>query len=194
MNPLEIRKPEAKIDSIFLERWSPRAFSDKKVEDSHLKSVFEAARWAPSSFNEQPWRFLYANTEENLRVYRSLLGEFNQVWANRAPVLIFVLSKKRFSMNNQENSVYQFDAGASWMALAIQARKLGLYTHGMAGIKHEEVYSVLNVPKEDYTVLCAVALGYQGEVSELPKELQEKEQPSPRKVLSEIAWEGLFQA
>src|SRR4051812_17943450 len=114
-----MRIPAAKVDGLFIERWSPRAFSPEKVSPDDLAALFEAARWAPSSSNEQPWFFLYAATDEQLALFRPLLVDGNRVWADRAPVLAFLFARK-FSRrkSDQANRWGEFDAGAAWMALA----------------------------------------------------------------------------
>jgi len=181
------RETDAPIQSQFTERWSPRAFAAKPVSNEQLASLFEAARWAPSSSNEQPWMFLYANTEETLAYFRPLLVDANRRWADKAPVLMFVFARKAFAKNQKPNATANFDTGSAWMSLALQAHSMGLITHGMAGIHHERIYQELNVPKSDYEVLCAVALGYPGDATQLPEDLQAREIPSTRKPVSEFA-------
>src|SRR5208283_3204990 len=144
------RITEAEVDPQFIERWSPRAFSSKPVSEKVLASLFEAARWAPSSSNEQPWLFLYANTEEDLQIFRPLLVDANRVWADKVPVLAFAIARRTFAKNGNPNRCAVFDTGAAWMSLALQAHKLGLYTHGMGGIHVDKVYEVLGVPKDQY--------------------------------------------
>lgn len=186
------RTPENNVDNIFLERWSPRAFSSKPIEKEKLMTLFEAARWAPSCYNEQPWLFLYAAKEEDLKIFRNILVEQNQVWANKAPVLAVVFAKKNFTFNGKPNRWAEFDSGSAWMSLAIQANKLGLYTHGMAGFNENLAYELLNVSPDEYKAVAAIAIGYIGDKSKLPQELQEREEPSPRKTIAEITHEGKF--
>ncbi|MEE9218289.1 MAG: nitroreductase family protein [Acidobacteriota bacterium] len=189
----EIKNPrvaEAAVDPMFLERWSPRAFSSKPIPEETLRSLFEAARWAPSCYGEQPWLFLYAAKKEDLDLFRGLLVEGNRVWADRAPVLAFVFARRAFSRNDKPNRWAAFDAGAAWMSLALQARKVGLYTHGMGGFHEDKVYLTLNVPKEKYQAMAGIAIGYAGEPAELPSELREIEKPNSRKPLPQMAIEG----
>jgi nitroreductase len=186
------RNAEAKVDDQFLDRWSPRAYSSKPVPEELLQSLFEAARWAPSCYNDQPWLFLYAREEKELEYYRPLLADGNRVWTDTVPVLMFLLSRKQFAHNNKPNNWAVFDAGAAWMSLALQARKLGLYAHGMAGFHKDKVYEVLQVPEQAYEVVCAIAVGYYGDPSQLPEDVREREKPSGRKPLSEVSKEGKF--
>jgi nitroreductase len=186
------RNPTADVDSQFLDRWSPRAFDPSPLAEDQLAALFEAARWAPSCYNEQPWLFLYAVTPEDRARFAEALLSANQVWAPRAPLLFFVLCRRRFGHNNQENRHAPFDAGAAWLALALQARKLGLYAHAMAGFSRQKAYEILAVPQEDYDIMAAVAVGRGGDAQILPDDVAAREQPSQRKPLTEVAWEGRF--
>jgi nitroreductase len=187
-----LRVPEAPVDLMFLDRWSPRAFSPESIPEKTLASLFEAARWAPSCFGEQPWLFLYAAKKEDLELFRTLLVDGNRVWADRAPVLAFVFARRRFAHNNKPNRWCAFDSGAAWMSLALEARKLGLYTHGMGGIHEDKVYPALNVPREDYEAMAGIAIGRMGDASLLPPEVAAKESPNSRKPLAEVAYAGKF--
>ena len=186
------RKAAYPIDNIFLQRWSPRAMTGEELSDEKLLSLFEAARWAPSSYNNQPWRFLYAkrNTKE-WNVFFDLMVEFNQSWTKNASALVVVVSKKTFDFSGKPAQTHSFDTGAAWMSLALQATKQGLVAHGMQGFDYDKAKKALNVP-DDYNVEAMLAIGKQGKKDLLPKEMQDKEEPSDRKKLSEIAWEGKF--
>ena len=162
------------------------------MREGTLETLFEAARWAPSCFNEQPWLFLYAESPIDHALFASCLVEFNQRWAAKAPVLAFVLAKKRFDKTGEANRWASFDAGAAWMSLALQARKVGLYTHAMGGFDEEKAYKVLRVPKEEYDILAAVAIGRHGDPEDLPSEMRGGETPSDRKPLGEVARPGPF--
>ncbi|MCB0220123.1 MAG: nitroreductase family protein [Chrysiogenetes bacterium] len=190
------RETQAPVDAQFVERWSPRAFDGKPVSARDIESLFEAARWAPSSYNEQPWHFLYAaegqSSAEELERFRSLLLDGNRAWAGRAPVLIFILARRHFDHNGKENRTHLFDTGLGAMSLILQAEKLGLHSHAMGGIHLERVYEELNVPKDRYEVICALAVGYRGDAETLPEELRAKEKPSDRKPLAEVALRGAF--
>src|SRR5262245_3218098 len=116
------RTPEHEVDAIFLDRWSPRAFQQRPLTDDQIATLFEAARWAPSCFNDQPWLFIYARTEKDRARFSAILVEKNQQWASRAPLLIFACARKQFAHNQKENRFGQFDTGAAWCSLALQAR------------------------------------------------------------------------
>jgi len=175
---------------MFIERWSPRAFLSEPVVEEDIKTIFEAARWSPSCFNEQPWRFVYAQQPEDLERFRSVLVEGNQIWANTAPLLVLVFSKKSFTQNDKPNRWADFDTGAAWMALSLQANKLGLYTHGMGGFDPEKAYAATAINPDKFNAICAIAIGKPGEVNTLPAGLKEGEVASERMSLDEIIFEG----
>jgi nitroreductase len=186
------RKPEANIERLFLDRWSPRAFDPTPLSDDDVKSLFEAAKWAPSCSNEQPWLFLYAVKKDDLAVFLDLLVEGNKVWAKNAPMLVFLFSRRRNNSDGKPNDWAKFDCGAAWMSLTVQARLSGLYTHGMAGFHRDRVCAALGVPEEDYEPICAIAVGRMGDKNALSERLREREEPNGRKPLSEVAVEGRF--
>ena len=192
MDVSKLRKTEYPIDPIFTGRWSPRAFDGKNLDNKTLMSLFEAARWAPSSYNNQSWRFLYARTDTpHWKTFLGLLGEFNQAWCKNAGALIVVVSKKTFDHNGEPSVTHSFDTGAAWMSLALQAHKMGLITHGMQGFDYGKARTALKVP-EDHDVEAMVAVGRMGKREDLPAALQERETPSMRKPLKDIAREGAF--
>ncbi|MGG4047009.1 nitroreductase family protein [Paenibacillus favisporus] len=185
------RKSEYPVSPLFLNRWSTRAFSTRKVSDQDLYTVLDAAHWAPSSYNDQPWRFIVAKTEEQLSTFHSFLNEFNLTWASSAPVLIVVASDK-LRENGDPNGAHAFDAGAAWASLAIQATILGLHTHAIGGFDRNKAREILNVP--DHLELHAViALGYLGDKSVLPEAIQQREVPNDRRPLNELVFEGKFE-
>ena len=183
------RTENGKLDSMFIERWSPRALSSESIAEEDIHTLFEAARWSPSCYNEQPWRFVYAHRDEDIKQFRSVLVEANQVWANNAPLLIFVFAKKNFSANDKPNRWSEFDTGAAWMSLALQAHQLGLYTHAMGGFDSNKAYEVTAMDASEYDVLCAVAVGKLGASDMLPEGLKDREIKSDRKLINEIAFE-----
>lgn len=186
------RVPEAAVDPMFLDRWSPRAFSAEPVQNELICTLFEAARWAPSSGNNQPWFYLYADREPELPVFLSCLIERNQMWARQAPVLAFALSHRFAKGKDKPNRWAPFDTGASWMSLALEARKLGLYTHAMAGFSADHVYDRLKIPRENFDVWAAIAIGWMGDPAALPDDFGKREFPSARKPLEEVASRGFF--
>ena len=186
------RKPAADVDSMFLDRWSPRAFEPTPLTQTQVDSLFEAARWAPSCFNAQPWLFIYAANEVDRARFLPALVERNQAWAEKASLLIFLLCRRNFSHNDQDNRHATFDAGAAWMSLALQARKLGLYAHAMAGFSREKAYAILNAPVDHYDIMAAIAVGYRADPGILPEQVASGEKPSDRKPLEEVVREGSF--
>jgi nitroreductase len=189
---LTVRKPDHPIESIFVHRWSPRAMTGEPIKDDELMRMFEAARWAPSTFNEQEWRFLYGrNNSANWNTFFNLLVPANQAWCKNAGVLLVVLSKKTFTHNGKPNPVHTFDSGCAFENLALQGCSMGLVVHGMAGFDREKARNDLKVP-DDFQVEAMVAIGRPGDPDQLPAELREREKPSDRKKIKEIAREGTF--
>lgn len=183
------------IISAIKNRKSIRAFADKTIEKEKILQLFEAARWAASSFNEQPWRFVYATKEKEAQYNNilSTINEFNQSWAKDAPLLMIVVAKSEFSMNGKANRHAWYDTGAAMANFATQATIAGLFIHQMAGFSAEKAKEVLNIP-DGFEAVAAVAVGYQGEAAQLNETLQAKENTlRSRKVLNEIAFEGQWQ-
>lgn len=178
------------IDDIFLERWSPRSFSEKEVPEETLMALFEAAHWAPSAFNFQPWRFIVAKTEEERELFYTFINEGNKKWCIRAPVLTLILSKKM--KDGKLVHSHSFDTGAAWAFLALQAVEKGLVTHPMTGFDFGKAREVLEIP-EEYHIEALVAIGYQDEKEKLPEELQEREYPKGRLSLDELIIKGKFE-
>lgn len=186
------RKAEASVDPMFIERWSPRAFDPSPLSEETVKTLFEAAKWAPSCANEQPWLFLYAVTKKDLSLFLDLLVDGNKIWAKNAPMLIFLFARRNNASDGKPNNWAKFDCGAAWMSLTMQARKLGLYTHGMAGIHMDKVCGALGVPESEYDPVCAIAVGRYGDKDALPEKLKARETPNERKPLSAVALDGRF--
>lgn len=180
------RAPHAEVDAVFVDRWSPRSFASERPTPEQVRSLFEAARWAPSASNVQPWLFVYANDEETLARARPLLRDGNRRWADRAPLLLFIFARRLNPKTGEPNRLAAFDTGAAWMALALQAVKLGLVAHAMGGVHRDRVNEELGLPAEEYEFLCGVAIGKRGAPELLPQDLQEREIPSSRKPTSEF--------
>lgn len=190
------RTTETGLDPIFLSRWSPRAFDGSAIPQADLDTIFDAARWAPSAFNYQPWRFLYAaNGDAHWEEFLSILIPFNQSWARNASALIFILSDTQMVTGDGASDLHShsFDAGAAWAQLGLQALKLGYHTHGMTGIDFDKARTVLGVP-ERFRVEAAVAIGKISDPSSLPEGLRDREVPSGRKALEEVVFSGRFVA
>lgn len=188
----EVRKPGHEVDELFLDRWSPRAMSGEAVTKEELMTLFEAARWAPSSFNNQPWRILYARRDtEHWDTFLGLLVEANRSWAQDAAALLLFVSKETFDHNGEVYPTHSFDTGAAWENLALQATLSGLVTHGMQGFDYDRARAELNIP-EGFRVEAMAAVGRPGDPSKLPERVRAREKPSDRKPLSEITCEGPF--
>ncbi len=186
------RVKEFDCSDMFVTRWSPRALTHENVNKDILMKLFEAARWAPSSYNEQPWRIIYALNGEKgwSEIYESMV-EFNQSWTKTAGALLVICSTKTFSKNNKENRHNGFDAGSAWMSIALEAQKLGLYAHGMAGFDTEKIRKSFSIPN-DVEIYALVAIGGLGKKEDLPSEMQEQEILSSRKKVEDFAFEGEF--
>lgn len=182
------RTEEHGASPLFLNRWSPRAYTSQQVSEEDLNAILEAAHWAPSSFNDQPWRFIVAKNEEQLAVFRAFLGDFNKLWASNAPVLILIASDTQRA-NGDPNGAHAFDTGAAWASLALQATLKGLSVHAIGGFDREEARRVLEIP-EQFALHAVIAVGYRGERGSLPTALAEREVPSARRPLSEVVFEG----
>lgn len=184
------RKADYEIDSIYIKRWSPRAFSDKKVTEEVLFSLFEAARWAPSAANIQPWHFIFARSEKDRKKFLSFINDGNVIWCDKAPVLVAVISKET-TESGRMNSSHAFDTGTAWGYLSLEAARKGLIAHAMGGFDHQKAKEVLQLP-DNYTVHAMIAIGYQGSKDMLAEQLKEREKPSTRKKINEFISEGSF--
>lgn len=180
------------ILDLILNRWSPRAMSGEKISHKELMSLFEAARWAPSAYNHQPWRFIYAHREtQEWNELFSLLVDSNQIWAVHAAVLIVVLSHQKFEYNNKYSRTHSFDTGAAAEHIALQGHSMGLVVHCMEGFDYDRVRIELAIP-EDYTVEVMFAIGRPGSLALLPEALQKRETPSDRLKVQELIYRGKF--
>ena len=180
------------IHELLRRRWSPRAFSSRPVEPDTLRSLLEAARWAPSSYNEQPWSFIVATKEDEAEYARllSCLVEGNIQWAQHAPVLMGSVAKLHFDENGERNRHALHDVGQAVANLIVQATALGLVVHQMAGILPEKVRALYGVP-EQYEPVAGIALGYPGDPQSLPEGLRQRElAPRVRKPLTEFVFSG----
>ena len=188
INKMKYAQPSTEgVLPVILERWSPRAFADQDVDPSDLKTIFEAARWAPSSFNEQPWRYFvgHRNSETYKKIFDTLVPS-NQAWVRTAPVLILGVAKTRFSHNDSPNNYAVHDLGAADGFITLQAASMGIVTHQMAGFNQAKAREVFEIP-EIYAIGSVMSMGYHGDLSSLDEHYHAQEQsPRSRKSLSEI--------
>ena len=180
------------VDQLFPDRWSPRALSGEPIAEEELMALFEAARWAPSSNNNQRWRILYARRESaHWPLFLDLLVDANRLWAQHAAALLVFISKTTFDHNGQPSITHSFDTGAAWQNLALQGFMKGLVVHGMQGFSYSRAKTELHLP-DDFQVEAMAAIGRPGRIEDLPENLRQREIPSGRKALSEIVCEGSF--
>ena len=181
-------KTDYPVHDLIQNRWSPRAFSDNPVSPETLRSLFEAARWAPSSSNEQPWAFI-VGTKDDLETHSKILStlvEFNQGWAKHAPVLAIAVSQMEFARNKTPNRNAFYDTGAAVAHLTAEATSRGLFVHQMAGFDPQKTIEVFHIPK-GWEPIAAFAIGYPGDPNALPDKLRERElAPRSRKPISEF--------
>ncbi len=162
------------------------------ISDEEMHRLFEAARWAPSTYNEQEWRFLYARRDTApWPVFFELLAEGNRAWCKQAALLCVIVAHRVFEMNGKPNPVHVFDSGLAFENLALQGTAMDLVVHGMQGFDFDKARSSLGVP-DDYAVSAMFAVGRPGDPDKLPPELREREFPSPRKPIEGIIGEGRF--
>lgn len=184
------RNLQAAADPVFIERWSPRSYLSDPIPAEKLHAVFEAARWAPSCYNEQPWLIRYVQLGSGPHAEAAqVLVEGNRVWAEKAPVIGVVFSRRNFRHNGKENSFHSFDTGAAAYSIALQASMLGLGTHFMGGFVPQLAYQVFGVDEQDYQAQAAFVVGNPGPADALPEGYAEKEAPSERLDLADIAQE-----
>ena len=196
MTTANTRESEHDIDPLFLERWSPRAFTGEAVPQPELLAMIEAARWAASSYNSQPWRFLYALRDTaQWDGFLGLLNEANRSWAQQAGALVVLVSNSLMRPPGAEREVpshsHSLDAGAASANFALQASRMGWQAHGMVGFDRERAFAELRVP-QGYRVEVAYAVGRVGDPAQLPEALRAREAPNGRRPLAEIALEGGF--
>ncbi|HEY6130222.1 MAG TPA: nitroreductase family protein [Candidatus Acidoferrum sp.] len=188
-NPAPTEYP---VHEFIRERWSPRAFSEKEIAPADLRSLFEAARWAPSSSNEQPWAFIVATRDDKENFTKALqpLVEFNANWATHAYVLGFAISELAFAKNNAPNRNAQYDTGAAMAWLTVEATARGLFVHQMAGFDPETAREVFEIPAA-WDAIAAFAIGHPGDPASLPQPYRDRESsPRKRKPIREFVMTG----
>jgi nitroreductase len=191
--PAETAHP---IEELLRRRWSPRAFAERPVEPEKLASMFEAARWSASCFNEQPWNFIVATRDDAAEFARllSCLVEGNQVWASHAPVLMVSVARLNFAQNGKPNRTAIHDVGLATAQMIVQAMAMGVFMHPMAGFHADKVRELYGVP-EGYEPVAAIAAGYPGDPATLPESLRQRElAPRVRKPQEEFVHRGRLRA
>jgi nitroreductase len=189
---LDHRTPDHPIEPLLVRRWSPRALSAAPITDEEMLTLFEAARWAPSTYNEQEWRFVYARRETAAwPLLFGLLEPTNQSWCARAGMLVVVVGHRVFQRSGKPNHVHLFDCGSAFENTALQGTAMGLVVHGMQGFDYERARTTLHVP-EDWSVVAMFAVGRPGDPTALPEALRAREVPSGRKPVGELISEGTF--
>ena len=180
------------INPLILDRWSPRSMMGEEIQTQELMALFEAARWAPSSYNNQPWRFLYARKNTPAwPLFFDLMIDFNKGWVKNAGAIVLIISANNFEKNGKPSRTHSFDTGAAWMGMALEGSSRGLVVHGMEGFDYDKAKVSLSIP-DDYQVEALVAVGKRAPAEALPDELRKKEAPRPRKALNEFVFEGKF--
>ena len=189
---MENREFDYEVVEEITTRWSPRAFDpEREVPKEDLMAMLEAARYAPSCFNEQPWRFILGRRgDENYNKIKEALKDTNREWASSASVLMMILSRQKFEKNQKDNRWHLFDAGTAWGYFSLEAERRGLITHAMGGFSVDKIREAFEVT-EDVSIIAAVAVGYYGDKATLSPENFKKEKPSPRDDIEEIVIEGL---
>lgn len=187
----EVRQADYPVDKLFLDRWSPRAMSGDELSEQELMVLFEAARWAPSSGNNQPWRVLYARrSSRHWPAFFDLLSDGNKRWVHKAAALLIFISKKTRD-NGKPAITHSYDTGAAWVSLALQGSLKGYVVHGMQGFDYARAREVLRIP-EDYAIEAAAAVGKPGNMTDLSDDLQQRETPNTRRPAKESICEGPF--
>ncbi len=185
------REASVSVEPMFTERWSSRSFTDAALTDNQIASLFEAAHWAPSSSNAQPWVFVYATDGPDRDRFNSVLSDRNTRWAPNAAMLVFVFARK-IDEDGKSIRTAQFDTGAAWMSLALQANRMGLNTRAMGGIDRDATYDIAGVSRDTFESICAIAVGTRGTGDNLDSELAAQNLANDRKPVSEVAFKGRY--
>ena len=178
------------VDQQFVNRWSPRSMSGQALTKEQIVGLVEAARWSPSCFNLQPWRFVYSLKDDDCwEKFLDLLIDVNRHWTERAGAILILLSIDRISEAEDLSPTAAFDTGSAWMSLALQAQTMGLVSHAMWGFHHEAVAEVINMPS-NMSARAMIAIGYPGDPADLPEKYQDREFPSSREPLESLMFRG----
>lgn len=186
------RKATYQVEELIINRWSSRAMSGEAVTEFELMSLIDAARWAPSSFNNQPWRFIYAyrDTPEWQTLF-DLLMPSNQIWVKNGGALLVIISRNTFEYNDKPSRTHSFDTGAAMENFALQGSAMHLIVHGLEGFNYDRARTVLQIP-HNYDVEAMFVVGKRGQIDQLPEDLQKREEMSERKNISELIFHGMF--
>jgi nitroreductase len=188
----EVRRADHPIDKLFADRWSPRAMTGEAIDRRALMVLFEAARWAPSSYNDQPWRILYARRDtEQWPLFFDLLVEGNKQWARDAAALLLFISSKISPRSGKPARTHSFDTGAAWENLALQGMLSGYVVHGMQGFDYERARTALNIP-DDFHVEAMIAVGEPQDRDQMSEEMRVRETPNSRRSIDQTVCEGGF--
>lgn len=188
----DVRRPAHEVQPFFVNRWSPRAMTGEEITRGELQRMFEAARWAMSSMNNQPWQFLYAlRNTPHWETFFNFLTPGNKAWCVNAAALLVVVSRTTFEGSGRPARTHSYDTGAAWYSFALQGTLMGLVVHGMQGFSYDRAKEDLGVP-DGYQVEAMAAVGRPGDPDDLPQDIREREIPSQRKKIEEFAFEGGF--
>jgi len=191
VDPKNSRQASANVEPMFIERWSSKAFTNKPLSDVEIASLFEAAHWAPSANNRQPWLFVYATDGPDRERFHALLSEGNARYAPNAAMMVLVFARVVDDEGNKIRTA-QFDTGAAWMSLALQANRMGLNTRAMGGIDLDAAYDVAGVPRDQFETICGIAVGTRGTDDDIHPRMVKQNLANGRKAVSEIAFKGKF--
>ena len=187
-----VRRATHPVDPLFIDRWSPRAMTGEAVSERELRTLFEAARWSPSSYNNQPWRMIYGRRDTPAwDGLFDLMVDNNKAWARNAGALVLFISKTTFDHNGKPSRTHSFDTGSAWAHFALQGWMMGFVVHGMEGFDHDRAKKDLGIP-DGYQVEALIAVGRHGDPSDLPEAMRGREAPSDRRPLDKTAFEGKF--
>jgi nitroreductase len=190
-DPKNSRSANAAIEPMFTERWSSKAFKSKAISEDQIASLFEAVRWAPSASNRQPWVFVYATDGPGRDRFNALLNENNSLWAPSASMIVLVFARI-VDAEGKKIRTAQFDTGAAWMSLALQANAMGLNTRAMGGINLDAAYDAAGVSRDEFETIVAIAVGTRGTDADIPERMVKQNLANDRKDIGEIAFKGTY--
>ncbi len=190
-DPKNSRLASAAIEPMFTERWSSRAFESNDLSEDQIAALFEAAHWAPSASNRQPWAFVYATDGPDRDRFNALLNENNSLWGPKASMIVLVFART-VDAEGKKIRTAQFDTGAAWMSLALQAHAMGLNTRAMGGINLDAAYDAAGVSQDEFETICAIAVGTRGTDDDIPERMVKQNLANDRKTVGEIAFKGTY--